>query len=369
MENRLTRDYFLAQSWGPELVREFDLVIASNILDMLRAKGVLYNDLLDARIAAFCQPLDCDLDIKYLGLIDIPKIEGEMSYETHRRQLAKLANHPRGHWAIYHNGEGFDAWMSNGVGGTSTQSGHKFQHKQADHPFISFEGVYASAFSTMSYYRREEIENDIIFASVEAANLQVGDTFKHVHMKNRTWNAIYLGTAPSPHDSNKIMFKIRASRRGVKTAEYLLDRRAIFGMLKIDLVMPEAYRDEGNTARCKSLFERRTEAAQGQWDRLIQPDISLIERMKVVGEFDRADEAEFNAWGSKAPFKVDGDRLYRTAYTQPSDVAGPTYTYLVTFAPESDRIISSSIISKDESITNTVLDELRLAPRRCLTAA
>src|SRR3546814_2028609 len=82
-----------------------------------------------------------------------------MSYETHRRLLAELASHPRGHWAIYHNGEGFDSWMSNGVGGTTTESGHKFQHKQADHPFISFERVYASVFSTMSYYRRRSEEH------------------------------------------------------------------------------------------------------------------------------------------------------------------------------------------------------------------
>src|SRR3546814_4870301 len=61
-----------------------------------------------------------------------------------------------------------------------------------------------------------------------------------------------------------------------------------------------------NEARCKSLLEHRTEAAQAQWDRLIQPDISLIERMKIVGEFDRADEAEFNSLGSKAPFKEIG---------------------------------------------------------------
>src|SRR3546814_12654259 len=84
-----------------------------------------------------------------------------------------------------------------------------------------------------------------------------------------------------------------------------------------------------------------TEAAQAQWDRLIQPDISLIERMKIVGEFDRADEAEFNSLGSKAPFKVEGDLLYRTAYTQPSDISGPTYTYLVTFEEDSARIIRS----------------------------
>src|SRR3546814_7219237 len=88
-----------------------------------------------------------------------------------------------------------------------------------------------------------------------------------------SWNAVYLGTAPSPHGPSKTMFKIRASRRGVKTAEYLLDRRAIFGMFKIDPVMAEAYRDAGNEARCKSLLEHRTEAAQAQWDRLIQPDI------------------------------------------------------------------------------------------------
>src|SRR3546814_3455722 len=130
MENRLTREYFLAQSWGPELLREFDLVIASNTLSMLRTKRTLYNDLRNGRIAAFCQPLDRDLEIKFLGVIRITGIEGEMSYETHRRLLAELASHPRGHWAIYHNGEGFDAWMSNGVGGTTTETGPKFQHKQ-----------------------------------------------------------------------------------------------------------------------------------------------------------------------------------------------------------------------------------------------
>src|SRR3546814_6306364 len=94
-----------------------------------------------------------------------------MSYETHRRLLAELASHPRGHWAIYHNGEGFDAWMSNGVGGTTTESGHKFQHKQADHPFISFERVYASVFSTMSYYRREEIGRAHVLTPVTNAHL------------------------------------------------------------------------------------------------------------------------------------------------------------------------------------------------------
>src|SRR3546814_6347634 len=82
--------------------------------------------------------------------------------------------------------------------------------------------------------------------------------------------------------------------------------------------------------------------------------------MKIVGEFDRADEAEFNSLGSKAPFKVEGELLYRTAYTQPSDISGPTYTYLVTFEEDSDRIISCSIIAKDECVTTTVLDELRL---------
>src|SRR3546814_8365830 len=82
-----------------------------------------------------------------------------MSYETHRRLLAELASHPRGHWAIYHNGEGFDAWMSNGVGGTTTESGHKFQHKQADHPFISFERVYASVFSTRSEEHTSELQS------------------------------------------------------------------------------------------------------------------------------------------------------------------------------------------------------------------
>src|SRR3546814_9405772 len=76
--------------------------------------------------------------------------------------------------------------------------------------------------------------------------------------------------------------------------------------------------------------------------------------MKIVGEFDRADEAEFNSLGSKAPFKVEGDLLYRTAYTQPSDISGPTYTYLVTFEEDSDRIISCSIIAKDECVTTTV---------------
>src|SRR3546814_951629 len=116
-----------------------------------------------------------------------------------------------------------------------------------------------------------------------------------------------------------------------------------------------------NEARCKSLLEHRTEAAQAQWDRLIQPDISLIERMKIVGEFDRADEAEFNSLGSKAPFKVEGDLLYRTAYTQPSDISGPTYTYLVTFEEDSDRIISCSIIARSEEHTSELQSLMRIS--------
>src|SRR3546814_20370381 len=102
------------------------------------------------------------------------------------------------------------------------------------------------------------------------------------------------------------MFKSRASRRGVKTAEYLLDRRAIFGMFKIDPVMVEAYRDAGNEARCKSLLEHCTAAAPAQWDRRIQPDSSLIERLTIVGAFDRADESAFHSFGIKTPLMVRG---------------------------------------------------------------
>src|SRR3546814_11638448 len=102
---------------------------------MLRTKRTLYNDLLNGRIAAFCQPLDRDLEIKFLGVIRIPGIEGEMSYETHRRLLAELASHPRGHWAIYHNADGIDAWMSTGVGGPTPQSGHTCNNTPPKPPY------------------------------------------------------------------------------------------------------------------------------------------------------------------------------------------------------------------------------------------
>src|SRR3546814_12098720 len=99
---------------------------------MLRTKRTLYNDLLNGRLAAFCQPLDRDLEINFLGVIRIPGIEGEMSYETHRRLLAELASHPRGHWAIYYTGQGFDAWMSNRVRGTTPAPGHKLDRKRSE---------------------------------------------------------------------------------------------------------------------------------------------------------------------------------------------------------------------------------------------
>jgi hypothetical protein len=360
MENRLSRAYLEAQSWGPALLREFDLVIAANVFAEMKSGCVLYNDTLNNRIAEFCRPFDRDLQEKCLGIISIPNIDGEARGITKSRLLADLAKYPRGHWAIYELDGGFDSWISNGVGGTSTLSGNKFMHKSADDPLISFERVYATVFSTMSYYRKSEIENEIIFASVEAANLKPGDSFKKVWMKRHEWNATYLGTCPHPQVPSSICFKIRASRRGVKTAEYLLDRKAIFQAFSLSHVMPAAYEDARNESRRKSLSEARHEAAQALWNRVMQPDLPIIDRMKVIREFDRADDIEFDSYASMAPFKVEGDRLSRTAYTQPKDVPGPTFTYSVTFEEGSDRITARSIVSKDELVTTTILDELAL---------
>lgn len=308
---------------------------------------MLYDVDITRRAAAFCQPLDGDLEPRFLGVIPVPNIPGEARYASHKKLLGELARHPRGHWAIYEQDGKFDAWISDGIGGTATESGNKFIYDESSAPQLVFENVYATTLGMMVYLRRSQIHAEIIKATLTNSNLSPGTRFKDRRFQGKNWsNIVFLGVEAGYYCGGGNAYLIRASRRGVRTQEFRLEPNAFFDLLKLDPIMPAQYVDQNNSGRLSSLYERRTAEAQNLWDRLTSGDLNIIDRMKALRELDRADAYEFDMFGSKAPFRTDGDRYTRTAYTTSRGVKGPTFIFCVTFHPGSAEIAASTITAK-----------------------
>jgi hypothetical protein len=336
--------HILDQDWGPAFVREFDLVIAANVHHEMKTREILTDVILAQRVASICRPFDLELREKFLGIVDVPLVVGETNHQTLKRLLQDLAQHPRGHWVIFRKNDKFDAWMSDGIGGTATASGEKFAFRDADSPHINFLSAYAAVFSAMIYHRRNAIYEEIAALSFERANITHGSTLKNVELMGKTWSkATLVAVLPNYYVGGTSAYKFRLTRRGAKAKEIILERRDVFRIFEIEPILPAQYDDPGYQARHQSLHERRTDAAQFLWDRLTNPENTIIEQMKVLREFDRADHVQFDRLGSKAPFKSEQDTFSRAAYRDPDPSKSPAFTYRVQFAPGNSDIINASI--------------------------
>lgn len=335
--------------WGAAFLREFDLVLAANVLHELERQSLLSDDLLGQRIAAFCQPLDLGLEPKFLGVAPIPEVPGQTQHASLQMMLDELAVYPRGHWAIIQQGDKFGAWMANGVGGISAPSGNKFNYSSPDAPGLNFEDHYAAVLSTMVYDQRNKVTQEIVDLALNNLNLVKDAKFKNMVFSGRTWtNVTYMGPSTNYYVGGSSSYSLIATRPGVSPRRFRFESTPFMRLMGGVPVMPDAYIDPDNENRLESLREKRSKAAQAVWNRLTA-DAPLEERMQVAGEFDRADEMEFHRWGSGARFRVEGDIYYRTAYVSNEDDGSPRYTYTVTFAPGGDRIISKTIIRNQTS--------------------
>ncbi|QAY80325.1 hypothetical protein [Sphingosinicella sp. BN140058] len=342
---RIEAAYLEGQPWGQAFLREMDLVIAANEFESICQGFVLYDAVLEQRVAAFCRPLDPTVEERFLGVISLEQLGDEPAWMTLKRALASLAEQPRGHWAVYEQAGRFDSYMSNGVGGTDTASGEKFLSATPAAPNLSFDETFPHVYGYEVYKRRSRIRDEIITASAAAANVQPGRVFKDVRLSGATWsNVTFVGVMPNYFVGRTNAYKVRATRRGVRAHEFVLEPKAFFSIAKLQPVMPAAYVDDGNRARLQTVGERRGAAAQSLWDRLLSTDTSEASRAEALAVFDRLATARFGPYASRASFRSEGDQMSRPAYeTDGTDRPARSHTFIVRFRPGSDVITSASI--------------------------
>lgn len=318
---KLTRDHFRAAPFGKEFIREFDLVIADNVIASLKTQRPLYDDELADRVADFCLPHDQGYIPNHLGIISLSPIDDMSTHQVLDHHLGNLRLKPRGTWATFERLGHFDSWMSNGIGGVVTRSGAKFLMPRPDHPSIDVVSLAAQLYSMAIYKHRSKITADIIKHSLEANEIFPGGKFKKVRIDGHIWsNMTYIGRVPGASVGSCVDHRVAVSRRGVSKAFRITDE-SFFRIMGIEPLMPACYKNE--KYRLYSLAEAREQAAQALW--------------AEIG-------AGYDTLGSKAPFTRNGDIYHRNAYKE-SDGFGspPTHLLTVQFAPDDALIISRSI--------------------------
>jgi hypothetical protein len=245
--------------WATALEREFDLVIAANVLEKMKAGTTLYNDVLNLRIAERCAPLDLGARNVFLGVIDVPPCEQEFQHQRMAPVLADLAKHPRGTWAVLRMDGGYDAYMSDGIGGTATAGGNKFRYSRPDAPNLNFQALYGDVLSMASYLRRQEIEAAIRKASFEAHTVAVGTEVHDKYLAQKRWTRVtYLADAVPDHPGKLL---VEGRRRGVAATKIAITPEGFLSLFDVPLMMPPEYDDPDNGARLRTLEERRIDAA------------------------------------------------------------------------------------------------------------
>ena len=328
-----------AMPGGSEHAREFDLVIAANVLSSRQAKMVLFNDTLNHRVSSFCRPLDTALEPTFHGIISVKPEKERRLWEVFEELQKDLATKPRGHWAIFEQLDHFDVWISNGKGKTETLSGAKFAIDNPNHRLLTFENYHPALYRHAVYYRQDEIEREICEFSIASSGIHQGSRFKNLTLNGVTWsNLEYLG-AQTNNDGKPPYYPVRCTRRGVSAREFRLSASQFMRLLDLPYFMPPEYEDPHNNQRLSSLHERRVQAAQNAWDKIRREQAEVCE---ASGEMD---DPHFCSYASRAPFRYDGDVYSRRAYTaDPQECPNaPIYRYSVTFAPDSARLLTTSI--------------------------
>lgn len=324
--------------FGEAYVREFDLTIAANVMESFRTGKTLYNVDINRRVASRCIPLDAGLSPEYLGVIHVPPNEESpwLREETVLRE--HLVGKPRGTWAILERDGKFDSFMSDGLGGIGTDSGHKFIYASPKSPNLNdFEALYGTVISYAIYARRSEVEAIILRHSVEKATPEIGTIARDQYINGNKYNRVILKDVVRTEAGDFVHAIVEATRRGVPRKRFELSVPSVFRTFGVPLDMPREFTDAGNASRLKALSELRYEAGQKAWTELPREE-------RPVG---------ISPYESAAQFRtVDADTVVRYLWGHVEDRKpgedGRIGEFKVTFEPGTDRIVSREAYLFDE---------------------
>lgn len=267
------------EDWFPSFSRELDLVIAANVEDSAIQKKTLYNSDLNNRVSEYCRPLDGGYEESYLGIIKVEPVSEDIAYKRVDIALEALKGRPRGHWAILELDGRYDAFMSDGIGGFGTESGHKFTARSADSDGFSADHLYGNVLSWIVYNRRREIEAEMLRHTVESAKIPEGHVWRDVRSGGTTYSKVtYLGPGDVPGQH-----RIGLSRRGLKATTGMMPDEGIARLADLRLEADPKYWDMGNDLRLRTLRENREDVAINMLRELL--DDNTVERfMKAEGD-------------------------------------------------------------------------------------
>jgi hypothetical protein len=259
---RLSREQIALTPWGAPYLRELDLMMAANELASFETGRCLYNRDFDEACAHRVMPLDGALELKRLADVRIPKSE-----DPHRQYVVTeetirttLRDAPRGYWAVFYDGQGYDAYISNGIGGVDTESGHKFQYRSANAPPFNDAALYATIISMITYLRRNQIRNAIIAESVKAAGIKPGTIATDKRLGSHTYSrVVFDGVEVGYYSGSGDAYRVTGHRRGVKPKSYIVTDAALSTLYDVAMVMPAQFDDAGNADRVIDIVKPRIE--------------------------------------------------------------------------------------------------------------
>jgi hypothetical protein len=327
---RLGREHFETTEWGKRFLHELDVVVAASVFHERKGDGSLHEDALASRVGDFVRPLDEEYDDTFFGIVKIDDLHGEVAQETAR----KLVTMPRGAMVIFEAqrqggydgiqpGIDYDAWMSNGGGQLSRNSGHQFFSASPRNFRLENRFLYGSVLSSIVYKQRSIAENAIAEASAAAAVITAGKKFKgDFYIAGRDWTSLTPEEfLPGHYSGGGDAWRVKVSRRG-SSQTFIMGAIGLGNALKVERVMPSQWQDARFATECLSLYERRVRAAKEFWSH--QAPLAGMDYQKT----------------KYAEYLSNGDMLERSVIDMPGGANG---SFKVHFAPGTEEIIGCEL--------------------------
>ena len=301
-------------SFGPDVLTELARVVGANVLHERLTGETVYDDQLTRRCAETCAPLDRGLRETFLGVIDVVPVP-DAPYREIPEAVAVLNERPRGSWAIFRHGDGYHAYMANGLGGAACRTGLTFQARSPEAEGLTFLDSYAAVLGMACYEMRGRVNAEISLASFDAAGDLTGRTAADVRLRGKTWARVeILGPSPEIEMEGRPAVLARVTRRGVRAETLALAPSTCVAILGLDPVLPQAYRAEDGIDRTRTLDERRLEVAKAAY------------ATQVV----ETPDAEANAY----PYlRVRGERVTGGIYLKGDAPGRPSVPFEIGFLP------------------------------------
>lgn len=240
-ECKIKRDHIEGKDWAPAFFREMDLIIAANELSAHLDNKTLYNDLLDDKVAELLIHFDKELEIKQLPMIKVEPND-EHPWKRVPDALKALEGLPRGHWAVLECDGKYDAYMSDGYGGTGTRSGNKFIYGIPTAPALNGPDLYGQVLGMIIYRRRNEIRNRIFEHAFDAADIKTGHIIKDVHVSGKRFTKVELHEMmPGYYVGGGHAIKLHLTRPGAKKAQATVTVAQYASLARLELSLPPEF--------------------------------------------------------------------------------------------------------------------------------